>query len=170
MTTIPEVSNPIPPTQAEMLHHIRSLRQMVAGFVFERPEERRRLHGNATVSDRFLSDVAIGIEASPPLAANLDFTGDDLREAITFTQTYRPIVEELRLLARSLSYMITEKRSKAGQRAYHAYTLSKTLNRPGDREVLVPHIVAMKAALGGRGKRKAVPPAEAPVVETTAQK
>jgi hypothetical protein len=128
------------------------------GFSFSRPEERRKLNFNASVTDRMLEAVAVAIEASPALAQSLDAQPADLREAVSYTQTFVPIVQELRLLADALDYTIAAKRAKAGAQALHAYSLSKTMNMAKDSLILVPHIAAMKAGLGNRGRRKAAAP------------
>lgn len=155
MTSIPDIPSNPSATQAALLAHVRAMQEMIAGFTFDRPETRRRYNLNASLPDRFINGVAVAIDASPGLARNLEFTSEDLRAVIAFTQLLQPVLEEVRVLERSLSFTIAEKRAKAGGRALYAYSLSQALNRPADSEVLVPHIAAMKAALGPRGRRKA---------------
>jgi hypothetical protein len=157
MTTIPDE---VPASQSVILGQIRALLAMLKDFSFNRPEVRSGLNIRASISDRLLEAVAVALDATPALAAVIDMNPAELRDVISYTQTLRPVAEELKELARGIEYSIAVKRAKAGARALHAYSLSKKLNAPTDSAVIVPHIAAMKAALGPRGRRKAAPKAD----------
>lgn len=161
MTTIPlpEPINHIEAVRA-LLAEVRSVRERIVGFEHNRPSERSRLNLNAGTSDQFLESCATAIEASPPLAATARTQPAILRDVIIFSQAYTSLADELELTARGLRYTIARRRAEAAQMALQTYAIAKSLNRPPEREVLVPHIQAMKRAFKRKRKRK--PPIEAP--------
>jgi hypothetical protein len=165
MTTVPlpEPVNHINDVR-ELLAAVRSVRDRIQGFVHNRPQERKRLNFNASISDQFFESCATGIEASTPLGSASQTTPALLRDVISYSQAYGSLADELELTFRGLRYTIAQKRAEMAQLAMQTYALAKGLNRPIDGDVLVPHVQAMKRSL--KRKRKAAPavePSAAPV-------
>lgn len=142
---------------------LRALMQSISGFSHISSEQRRRLIPPAAVPDRFLLTVAAALDASSVLANAAQITGPELRDAINFTNAFESVATELELAARGLRETITTRRADAGGRALRAYRMSKSLDRPNERSVLIPHIRDMKRSLG-RGRQRST--AEEPPVET----
>ncbi len=144
------IETPISPTEAAraLLVQIRALQASVNGFTFSRTPDPRTLNSAASVPPAFLEAVAVALDASPHLATASRVEAAELRSAATYANAFTPVAEELELMARAVRYTLAIHRSRAGKLALSAYALAKTLNRPSDRQVLMPHIEQMKRALG----------------------
>jgi len=143
-------------TANAMLVQLRELAQSVPGFAYTPRERRRRINAAASLRDDFLHAVAVACDASPQLATASQISGNELRHGISFAQAYRSVADELQLLAKGLRDTVAERRNDIGQRALRAYNIAKRMNRPEDREVLVPHLATMARMLN-RGRKAATP-------------
>lgn len=154
MTTIPPESPPEsnPYTQQVRAHMeaIRRILEQIPGFTFPAQGARRKINFTASVPDQFLEAVAMAIEASPALAGAAQTTANDLRNAIAFERAFSSLADDLEVEAHAVRYTIANTRSDAGRFALQAYFMAKGLNRPTDRQVLVPHLAKMAKALGRR--------------------
>lgn len=161
MTTIP----PVPPASHEeiaaaMMIQIRELAQSVSGFTFSAKGRRRKITPAASVPDPFLEAVAVACDASPHLGVASQVTTAELRDTITFSRAFTSVANELMVVARGFLDTVAERRNQVGQRALRAYSMAKSINRPEDRELLIPHLANMQRTLGrGRKRVAATPPA-----------
>jgi hypothetical protein len=148
MTTVP-LPEPVSHVDAvrELIARVREIQQSIPGFEYNNKIERQRLNLAAGVPDRFLDTVSVAIEASDTLNGAAAVRSAEVRDVIEFSRAYRSLAEELQLVADGALYTIALRRAKISDLARRAYALSKSLNRPSDRAVLVPHIDAMRRAL-----------------------
>lgn len=146
---------------SDSLAQIRTIMQGVPGYGFAGAKHRSRIGAVAAVPDRFLLAVALALDASPTLAAAAGVTGAELREAVSYAHAYRPFASELTLMGNGMLQGVQAKRADKASLAFKAYRLAKGYNSPADRQLLVPHIASMRAALGrGRPSVKATAPPE----------
>ena len=161
MTTIP----PTPINHEEvanaMIQQLRAMAQSIPGFTYAAKGRRRRISSAARLSDAFLEDVAVACDASRDLAMTSKFTAAELRNIIILSRAYKSVANEMSLIERGILDTIAETRAEAGQSALRTYTMAKGLNRPEERELLIPHVASMQRTLGrGRKPKRAAEPAE----------
>lgn len=151
----------------DLLQRIRTLRGLAITRPLAQPKERARLNGSAGLPDNLLEDVAYALESDARLAAASEVLPAPLRDLVAFSRAYRPLLEELRLVAKELAHEIAARRAEAGREALKVYRLAKGLVRPEDRALLVPHLQSMKRHFRNKA-RKAAPSEEpqVPPVET----
>ena len=164
---IPNVS----PTEVarELLQRVRAMQEITGTKTLLPAKQTRKLLNVASLPDDFLEAVAVAIEAYEKLALVSEVTAAEIRELIAYSRANRPVVDELRLAGTSLLQDIMTRRAHVGQQALKVYYVAQGLNRPNDKAMLVPHITAMRRALG-KAKRKAAPPAEPPTPVTPVTK
>lgn len=138
----------------QMMILIRQMARSVSGFAFVAPERKRRLTPVATVPDEFFEVTAAACDASEVLATSCHTTGAQLRGFVTFSRSFEAVAKELELTARGLRDTIAIYKGEGGRTALHVYNSAKRINRPEDKELLVPHIRQMKLALGRTRKKK----------------
>jgi hypothetical protein len=146
----------------QMLEELRAMLTSIPRFSHIPTAQRRRIITSAAVPNQFLLTMAQALDAVPALAAASELTSTDLRNAVTFSQEYLALVNEMAIGARGLKETVDVWRAEAGQAALRAYALAKGLNRPSDRDLLVPYLGELKRALG-RGNRKQQPSPDDPV-------
>ena len=165
MTTIP----PTPINHEEManamIQKVRELAQSIPGFAYAAKGRRRKISSFASLPDAFLEDVAVACDASPQLAVASELTAAELRGIITFARAITSVANEMLLVARGALDTVAEHRALAGQRALRAYAIAKSINRPEDRELLIPHLANMQRSLG-RGRPRTRPVTGTPPVPT----
>ena len=159
-----EVPTPIPTlSHAEVarqaIERIRQALEVTGSTTLTDTAEHRRLNPLARVTDEMLERAAASLDTYPSLAATSEFTSAQIRDVIALSLAYRSIVDEFRLATRKLVQRITTIRAEVGEQALKIYGVAKQLNRPAQKAMLVPHVVAMRQAMGRRGPgRKTLPP------------
>jgi hypothetical protein len=168
MSTIPE-SSIHEQTAMAMLVQLRELAQSVKGFNFTSPTHRRRLAAQGNVPDAFLRSVAVACDAAPTLASSGGVTGAELRDMMAFARAYLSVADELELLAKGLRDTVAQHRAEGTEKALRVYFIAKRINRPAEREALIPHLRNMTRDLGKTRPKApadavpAKPPEPAPV-------
>jgi hypothetical protein len=156
MTTIPDQ----PPVNHEAAVNnlratIRDLVQSgVPGFALAAKGRRRRIISTASLSDAFFEAVAAACGVHPELAAAGSVSASELRDVVARSRVRASLAEELRILARGVDDTDAEDRNEVGQRALRCYFVAGRINGPQDREMLIPHLAAMKRTLN-RGRTNA---------------
>jgi len=156
MTTIPDQ----PPVNHEAAVNnlratIRDLVQSgVPGFALAAAGRRRRIISTASLSDAFFEAVAAACGVHSELSAAGSVSASELRDVVARSRVRASLAEELRILARGVDDTDAEDRNEVGQRALRVYHVAGRINRPEDREMLIPHLVAMKRTLN-RGRNNA---------------
>jgi hypothetical protein len=139
----------------DALAQIRAIVQAVPGYGFAGTMHRQRISFLSAVPDRFFYAVAVALDALPIVAAAAGVTGAQLRDAVAYSNAYRPFANELALMANGVVQGVIATRAEKASLGLKAYRLSKGYNSAADRELLVPHIANMREALGrGRPKSK----------------
>ena len=170
MTVIPEPPTPTPTVHdvaaQKFLGEMQALVQNVRGYGFITRLHRRRINPTATLPTEFLYAVAVALDASEKLRSMTGYTGDQIRDAISFCNAYGPAVDEVKLKAEGLQDAVKTQRSEAGQVAFHVYRVARSAKNALEKEEIFPHLETMKRALG-RGRKKAVKtkPETEPAVE-----
>ena len=141
----------------DLLQRVRAVQELTGAKTLH-AAQRKKLNGTSGVPDEFLEDVAVALETYALLAAASEASPAELRDVVVFSRAYAPLVEELLFAAKALQHEIATRRSAASQKALKAYKVAQAVNRPSDKEMLVPHVAAMKRSLGRGGARKAAKP------------
>jgi hypothetical protein len=173
MTTIPDQ----PPVNHEaaanaMITAMRELVQSgIPGFALAAKGRRRKITTTASLSDAFFESIAAACAVHSDLAAAGAVSASDLRNTIARSRVRASVAEELRLLARGVEDTDAEDRNDIGQRALRVYHVADRINRPEDREMLIPHLAAMKRTLNrGRTAAKRSAAAKAAAAATVTAK
>ena len=156
MTTIPD-QTPINHEAAAnaLIAAVRELVQSgVPGFTLAAKGRRRRISTTAALSDAFLEAVAAACAVHQELASNGGISAAEIRDTLVFSRVNASLAEELRILARGVDDTVAERRNNVGQRALLVYNAANRINRIEDRELLIPHLAAMKRTLN-RGRTNA---------------
>ena len=167
MTTVPPAT-PLSHTERAraVLEHIRGIQELIDGFSFDFEPDARTLNAAKSVPDAFLEEVAVAIEASEHLAQASQVTPAELRDIASFSIAFGPVVTEMDIVDRAVRLVFAKKRAGVCKRALQTYDLAKGFARRTDRQVLMPRLDAMQAALGKKrsAKRATTEPVQ-PVVE-----
>jgi hypothetical protein len=157
----------------DLMTTIRDLVQSrVPGFALAAKGRRRRITSTASLPDAFFEAVAAACGVHSELAAAGSVSAGQLRDVVARSRLRASLAEELRILARGVDDTDAEDRNEHGQRALRIYNVAGRINRPEEREMLIPHLAAMKRTLNrGRtnarklaaAKEKATEKATAPV-------
>jgi hypothetical protein len=151
--------DPIPTsTHAEaardLLQRIRTMRGQTITRLLSDPKDRARVNGISGLPDELLEDVAYALESDVRLAAASEVPPQPLRDTVAFSRSYRPLLEELRLITKELAYEIAVRRAEAAKQVLKVYRLAKGLVRPEDKALLVPHLESMKRHFAARSKSR----------------
>ena len=156
MTTIPNQS-PINHEAAAnaLIAAVRELVQSgVPGFTLAAKGRRRKISTTAALSEAFLEAVAAACAVHPELATAGSVSAAEIRDTLVFSRVNASLAEELRILARGVDDTVAERRNNVGRRALLVYNAADRLNRIEEREMLIPHLAAMKRTLN-RGRTNA---------------
>jgi hypothetical protein len=139
----------------DLLQRIRTMRELAITQPLAQAKDRVRLNATAGLPDELIEGVAYALETDTRLASASEVPPDPLRKAVAFSRAFRPLLEELRLVTRELSYEIAFRRADAGKQVLKVYRLAQGLVRPEDRALLVPHLESMKRHFARSKARKA---------------
>ena len=145
-----------------LLQQIRAIQESTGSTTMIDSALQRKLNALSAVSDELIESAAVVLDAHPQIAITAETSSAQLRDAIAYSLAYRPLVDELRLSATKLMQKITAVRAEAGIQSFKIYNIAKNLNRPLDKAMLVPHVMAMQRAIAKRRKKPLLPPAEEP--------
>ena len=141
-----------------VLAHIRGITELIADFQF--PDDHfdpRTLNSVKSIPPEFFEMLAVSIEANSELARMSRISPAELRDAAEFVAAFNPVVGEFGIMRRSTVHTIAVKMARVGQLALQTYDFAKNLNnRKTSPQVIIPHLEAMKAALG-RSRAKPIP-------------
>jgi hypothetical protein len=161
MTTGIEIpSSPIEAAR-DIIARLKGIQDTVAGpdATTLTPSERRRNSSTAAVPEKYFPTVVATLESAPQLGTAAQTSAAELRTRHQYSQEFAGVVDEIaRMLAIVQQHVMAEKAITA-RIALRVLRVARSFNSPADRELLFPHIEAMKKALGrvGRTKRKKSP-------------
>lgn len=155
MTTVPTETTLSHTDRARaVIEHLRGIRELVDGFTFDFEPDARTLNAAKAVPDAFLEEVAVAIEASEHLAQSSQVTPAELRDTASFSIAFKPVLAELFIVDRAVRQAVAKKRAGVCKRALQTYSMAKAYGRRTDRQVLMPHLDAMKTTLGVKRSAK----------------
>lgn len=170
MSTVPPET---PMSHAErarkVLDHIRSIKELIAGFSFAGTPDPRTLNFARSLRDDFFENTAVAIEASGDLAKTDRVSPEELRDVIAFSLAFTPVAEEFGIMHKATSHTIALRRATVGDRALEVYHFAKALTKKkrGRPELLIPHFEAMKRTLAKNRRAPLQPPAPDPSAPPT---
>lgn len=135
----------------ELSNQLQAMGSSIDGLVFLPIPMLRRLTPAASVPDKFFEAVADAVEQAPALHGSSRLEAAEYRHVIAFSLAFGRFAAQLEQFARGIRDMILARRSETGQEALRMYSVAQSFNRPADHEQLIPHIAAMREALG-RGR------------------
>lgn len=161
MTTIPDPTPPNHEAAANAL--ITAMRDMVhaaiPGFKLATPERRRKIASTAALTDAYFEAVASACGAHEDLATAGPVTSGEIRNTVARTRVLKSIAEEFRILSRGVDDVVAEERYDVGTRALMVYNVARRRNAREERQILIPHVIAMQRHLRrGRNSKKVVQP------------
>lgn len=136
-------------------------------LVAAHPSTKGFVRTQKTVSDEFLVSTIAAVEETPGMLALNQFDVSEARDALQFSQAFRPIRDKLIAAATNVDFSINLRRANVVQPALQAYVLVKGLARNPVGTVAASHAGNLRRDLGrsGKGKKKTAPkPAPAPTV------
>jgi hypothetical protein len=145
---------------------VRDAVRTVDGFIFSPEGRRAEIALFATLPDEFLHPAAALLDLNPDLAATCGLTSTEVREAINFRRDFGNAALEVHLAGKGLEDTVAERVASVGERALKLHYYAKRTNLRDATENLVPHLDAMKRALGKGRKVKKELPVPAPVPAT----
>lgn len=128
----------------DLLQRIRTMRELAITRPLAQAKDRSRFNGISGFPDELLEDVAYALETDARLASASEVPPEALRDTVAFSRAYRPLLEELRLVAKELLHEIAGRRADAVKQALKVYRLAQGLVRPQDKALLVPHLESMR--------------------------
>jgi hypothetical protein len=141
---------------------IRELGRTVEGFRYAPKGRRSAIGTRSSLPEEFLLLLAADLDVNPALATQAEITGTEIRECLSFAREFGNASAETRLVAKGMDDTIAERMADVGERALRAYYYAQRANRKDSKASVVPHLEAMKRALGkGRRTKKKEDPATA---------
>jgi hypothetical protein len=143
-----------------MMVQVRELGRTVDGFRYAPNGRRLQIGTVASLPEEFLQLCAAALDVNPALGAGFDLTATEVREALSFKREFTNVISETRLVAKGMEDTVAERMSDVGERCLQFYNAVQRGNRgKAKSSSIVPHLAAMKRALGKvPRKKKAVPP------------
>lgn len=125
---------------------LQAMRARVPDFALLSVVESQTLSRAAATDPRFLHAAINAIAASPSVGNALGHTGEELRQALEFTDRWSQVVIELEALRSGVLGAMKVRRHRIGGKALQAYQMCRQLARYGENADLRPHIDAMRRA------------------------
>jgi len=135
----------------------------------ETRDARRRLSVAASVPPEFIELASMAVKSHAPLVRG---GGQDLAQNSdlkSFAEAYGPLGDELEALTSFVKHSVTKAMNTVGSEALTTYALARRLSKRPESADLIPHVDAMRKALGKRirkSKSKPAPKAATPVTTT----
>ena len=151
------------------IDQLRTMREQIPKFPFPTPNvTTSALSRVASVPQPFVELTAVAVKNSPALVRGGGADPAELRDLLTYAQSYSPLADELEALAAFVRHSVVSAKNKAGSDALTTFELAKRLAKRPETADLAPHVHDMRRALaaggtfGGRKKKKTPSPAPAP--------
>ena len=154
---IPPAEDPLAKAIAEAIARIKSVYELMPEIQRSPTKGLKRERAAKSVSDAFLEAAVVAKESVVPQAP-LD--GDRVRSVMTRGLRFEAVATAAEALARDVRYNAFCERWAVVEDGLQVYSLTKAYARKPIGAACVPHVRAMRDALGRSGKRpaKAKPP------------
>jgi hypothetical protein len=140
-------------TAQERILELHRWREQIPRFLIpETSDATRRLIGAASVSPVFIELTNVAVANQPVLVRTEGATASQVRDLVSYSDSYSPLADELEALAHFVRYSVTAARNAAGLEALTTYSLAQRLSRLPQNAHLKPHVADMRRALG-RGRK-----------------
>ena len=148
----------------EALTRIQSVYQLVPEFQLIPAEGITTQRAARSISDEFLEASVTAIEADAPLKNATALDSSEARLVIQRNLRFEALATAAEALARNVRFNMFRERWGVAQDALHVYDVAKSFSRRPRGVALVPHVRAMRKALGRRNtpKRSKQEPVPAP--------
>jgi hypothetical protein len=110
---------------------------------------------NEALTRRHLSFIEltyVAVANQPVLVRAEGATAGQVRDLVSYADSYGPLADELEALAHFVRYSVTAARNAAGLEALTTYSLAQRLSKLPHNAHLKPHVADMRRALG-RGRK-----------------
>lgn len=151
------------------IDQLRAMREQIPKFTFPTTAvTTSALARVASVPQPFVELTAVAVKNSPALVRGGGADPEELRDLLTYAQSYSPLADELEALAAFVRHSVVSAKNKAGSEALTTFELAKRLAKRPETADLAPHVHDMRRALaaggtfGGRKGKKTPSPAPAP--------
>ncbi len=148
---------------------LRTMRQNIPNLVIpETRDARRRLANAASVPPEFIELASMAVKSHAPLVRG---GGQDLAQNSdlkSFAEAYGPLGDELEALTSFVKHSVTKAMNTVGTEALTTYALARRLSKRPESADLIPHVDAMRKALGKRIRKSKSKPAPKPATPVAA--
>jgi hypothetical protein len=142
-----------PETAQERILELQRWREQIPRFVIpEASDSTRRLVSAASVPPVFVELTNVAVANQSVLVRNEGATPVQVRDLMSYADSYGPLGDELEALAHFIKYSVTAARAAAGTEALTRYSLAQRLAKLPENAHLKPHVADMRRALG-RGRK-----------------
>ena len=142
----------------ESLTRIQSIYELVPDFQFTPQEGILTERAAKTVSDEFFEATITSVNASSQLKDSTALDSDAVRLVSQRNLRFEAVATAAEALARNVRFNMLRERWDVAKEALHVYDVAKSLVRRPRGAALVPHVRAMRKALGRTNvKRKSAP-------------
>ena len=150
----------------EAITRIQSIYELVPDFQMTPSEGMVAERPAASISDGFFEATITSVNASSQLKDSTALDSEAVRVVSQRNLRFEAVATAAEALARNVRFNMLRERWDVAKEALHVYDVAKSLVRRPRGAALVPHVRAMRKALGrtNPGRRKQVPePVPAPV-------
>ena len=148
--------NPHADAVLERVQELRRWREQIPRFtVPETADETKRLANAASVPPAFIELTNMALASQASLARPDAVPPAEVRELVTYADSYEPLADELEALAHFVRHSVRTARHTAGSEALATYWIAQRLAKLPATAFLKPYVADMRRALGR--VRKATP-------------
>ena len=137
-----------------IIDDVRGLKERVPNFVI--PESKaasQKLARAASVPQQFVDLTELAIRNNEELTRGGNSGQDLIHDLSSYAGAFAPVADELEAMALFIRHSVRSARHKAGSEALTTYALAKRLARRPETADLAPHVVDMRNALFGPGRK-----------------
>jgi hypothetical protein len=148
-TSLAEIPGSHPQTAQERIQELLRWREQIPRFVIPAaPDATRRLISAASVPAHFIELTNVALANQPVLVRTEGATPAQVRDLVSYADSYSPLADELEALAHFVRYSTTAARNLAGNEALTTYSLATRLSKLPQNAHLKPHVADMRRELG----------------------
>jgi hypothetical protein len=140
-------------TAQERIIELHRWREQIPRFVIpDGPDATQRLISAASLPPVFVELTNVAVANQPVLVRIEGATPAQVRDQMSYSDSFNPLADELEALAHFVRYSVTAARNAAGIEALTTYALAQRLAKQPRYAYLKPYVADMRRALG-RGRK-----------------
>ncbi|HYO75719.1 MAG TPA: hypothetical protein VE010_04590 [Thermoanaerobaculia bacterium] len=136
----------------EIIRDLDAIAAKIAGLERRHPSTANFVRAHANVPIEFLATAAAAVEQTPELEAVRRFDVNEARDTLQFIDAYRPVVDKMLDLGRSLKFTLSARRARLAGKSLQIYAIAQALARDPAGAAISPHIANLRRDLGRRGR------------------